>query len=461
MPDDPLARTYDAIVVGSGATGGWAAKKLSEAGLAVALLEAGRAISPGEFAPPMPNYQFKYWSFPEEIARRRAIQTTCYACIEQNHEWFVDDVDEPYATAAEKPFLWYRLRALGGRTLVWAGQSYRMSEADFKAASDDGYGDDWPIAYRDVAPYYDEVERYVGISGQAERDAAVPDGCFLPPMAMTCGEALLRDRARDRFGYTVTIGRTAVLTRDHRGRAACRYCGPCERGCASFSCFTSAYTTVADALRSGSCTLLTNAIVAHVDMDPATNRARGVTCVDRVSHRTFEVRARTVILCAQALESARILLNSRSAAHPTGLGNSSGTVGHYLMDHAIGACARARLPGLDTQGHASEPYRPNGIYIMRFRNRDRASRRAGFIRGYCRPRESPRQASAGPARRRCRSRRRPPAARRRPRRRPASSRSRWRRGSCARARQESPTRRAARDRSHSSCRTARATRRSR
>jgi choline dehydrogenase-like flavoprotein len=378
----PLTRIFDAIVVGSGATGGWAAKKLSEGGLDVALLEAGRPVSAAEFPAQMPSYKVHYWNPPQDILRTRPIQRTCYACMESNHEWFVDDREHPYSTADGMPFTWHRLRILGGRTLVWAGQSYRFSALDFKAAAADGYGVEWPLDYDELAPYYDEVEEYVGISGSAEGHAALPDGRFLPAMNMTCGEVLLRDCARARFGYTVTIGRTAVLTREHRGRAACRYCGPCERGCQTFSYFSSPFTTVADALRSGRCTLMTNAIVARVEMDSETNRARGVTCVDRLTRQSYEVRGRTIVLCAQALESTRILLNSATRAHPRGLGNSSGTLGRYLMDHPTGAGAIGRLPWLDARTRASQPYRPNGIYTIRFRNLPGDDPHPEFIRGY-------------------------------------------------------------------------------
>jgi choline dehydrogenase-like flavoprotein len=382
VPQDPLTVTYDAVVVGSGATGGWAAKKLSEAGLRVAIVEAGRNISAEEFTEHMPAYKLDYRNLSPEIVRTRPIQKMCYACMEYNYDWFVDDLQNPYSTPEGKPFSWQRLRIVGGRTLVWGRQSYRLSDLDFKAASHDGYGDDWPFGYRDLAPHYDEVERYVGISGMAEGNEALPDGQFLPPMKMTCGEKLLRERVKARFGRTLTIGRTAILTRAHNGRAACHYCGPCERGCATFSYFSSPFTTVADALRTGKCTLITDAVVRHVDMDPKTNRARGVTCVQRNTRRTFEVAGRSVILCAQALESTRILLNSKTGEHAAGLGNSSGVLGRYLMDHAVGAGASAELPGIDFKKSAGDPNRPNGIYIVRFRNLPGGPRSTRFIRGY-------------------------------------------------------------------------------
>ena len=379
---DPLQQTYDAIVVGSGATGGWAAKQLAEAGLKVALLEAGRAVSPKEFTEHMPSYKLKYRDHSPEIVRTCPVQKQCYACMEYNYEWFVNDLENPYSTPPGKPFTWQRLRVLGGRSLVWGRQSYRLSDADFKAASRDGYGDDWPIAYADLAPFYDIVEKYVGITGAAESNEMLPDGQFLPPMKMSCGEILLRDRVKAKFGRTVTIGRAAILTQNHNGRLACHYCGPCERGCMTFSYFSSPFTTVKDAQNSGNCTLITNAVVSHINMDNAQNKASGVTYVDRLTRQVKEIRGKSVILCAQALESTRILLNSSTREYPNGLGNSSGALGHYLMDHVVGAGASGRLADFKTLPNANEPQRPNGIYIPRFRNTPSGAKNPGFIRGY-------------------------------------------------------------------------------
>ncbi len=382
MPQDPHSVVYDAIVVGSGATGGWAAKELTEAGLRVALVEAGRNISADEFTEHMPAYKLDYRNLSPEIVKTRPIQKMCYACTEYNYDWFVNDLENPYSTPEKKPFTWQRLRIVGGRTLVWARQSYRLSNLDFKAASHDGYGEDWPFSYEELAPYYDRVERYVGISGMAEANPALPDGQFLPPMAMTCGEKLLRERAWSKFGRTVTIGRTAILTRDQNGRGACHYCGPCERGCITLSYFSSPFTTVADALETGRCHLFSNAVVSHVKMDSERNRATGITYVHRENHRTYDLSARAVILCAQALESTRILLNSASPSHSRGLGNSSGLLGRYLMDHAVGAGARGELRGMDFEHSASGPNRPNGIYVIRFRNLKDGPQHKRFIRGY-------------------------------------------------------------------------------
>jgi choline dehydrogenase-like flavoprotein len=382
MAQDPLQQTYDVIVVGSGATGGWAAKQCAEAGLKVALLEAGRAVSPKEFTEHMPAYKLKYRDHSPEIVRTRPVQKQCYACMEYNYEWFVNDLENPYSTPPGKPFTWQRLRILGGRSLVWGRQSYRMSDNDFKAASRDGYGDDWPISYAELSPYYDIVEKYVGISGAAEGNEMLPDGQFLPPMKMSCGEIQLRERVKAKFGHTVTIGRTAILTQNHNGRLQCHYCGPCERGCSTFSYFSSPFTTVKDAIASGNCTLITNAVVSHVDMGTESNKARGVTYVDRLTRQVKEVRGKAVILCAQALESTRILLNSSTRDYPNGLANSSGALGHYLMDHVVGGGASGRLPNFNPLPNANEPARPNGIYVPRFRNTPSSKQQSKFIRGY-------------------------------------------------------------------------------
>jgi choline dehydrogenase-like flavoprotein len=383
MFQDPLTRSYDAIVVGSGATGGWAAKRLSEAGLAVAVLEAGRDVSPREFTEHTPPFELKYRNMSNTWKKSRPIQSQCYACTEYNYDWWVDDLKNPYTTPEDKPFTWRRLRVVGGRTLCWGHQSYRLSDLDFKAASHDGYGQDWPVSYSDMAPFYDLVEDYVGISGSAEGNDALPDGHFLPPMKMTCGEVHFRERIASQFGRTATIGRAAILTQPHNGRAACHNCGPCDRGCITYSYFSSPFTTLKDALRSGKCTLLTNAVVAHVNMDASTNLATGVTFVDGTTRQTKTIHAKAVILCAQALESTRILLNSSTSRHSAGLGNSSGLLGRGLMDHSTGAGASGELPQFkDAPGAYSGPHRANGIYVIRYRNLAKGPQQPDFIRGY-------------------------------------------------------------------------------
>jgi len=374
---------FDAVVVGSGATGGWAAKQLTEAGMKVAVLEAGSPVTPDQFGEHVPPYQLKYRDTrpngvaSPEIARRRPVQARQGACSEVNYRWFADDVDNPYTTPKDKPFVWVRVRAVGGRSLAWGRQSYRMSDLDFRAPSRDGVGVDWPISYADLAPYYDRVERYVGISGQAEGLAHFPDGQFLPPMEMTCPEKRLRTVLRRQYRRTATIGRTAILTRPHNGRAACHYCGPCNRGCITYSYFSSPFTTLAAAERTGNLTLITDAPASHVTVDRSTGRASGVAYVDRRTRAAREIRARHVILCASTLESVRLLLNSA----PGGLANSSGTLGRYLMDHMYGGQVTGRVEGEPGGAWHGPPRRPNGIFIPRFRNVDRPHTR-GMIRGY-------------------------------------------------------------------------------
>jgi choline dehydrogenase-like flavoprotein len=326
MTQDTLQQTYDAIVLGSGATGGWAAKQLCEAGLKIALLEAGRAVTAREFTEHMPSYQLKYRNHSPEMVRTRPIQSQCYACMEYSYEWFVNYLENPYNTPPDRPFIWKRLRVLGGRSLVWGRQSYRLSDVDFKAATRDGYDVDWPFSYAALAPFYDIVENYVGISGAPEKNEMLPDGQFLPPMKMSCGEIRLRDSIKKEFGRTLTIGRAAILTQPHNGRAPCHYCGPCERGCFTFSYFSGPFTTVKHALKTGNCTLITDAIISHVDMDTGSNKAQGVTFVHRTTKEAKQVRGKAVILCAPALESTRILLNSSTREYPKGPANSSGTL---------------------------------------------------------------------------------------------------------------------------------------
>jgi len=372
---------YDVIVVGSGATGGWAAKELTEAGLRVALVEAGRNLVPEkDFTEHVLPYQVKYRGHSPEIIRTRPIQSRCYACMEYNYEWFVNDHENPYTTPPDKPFNWFRLRILGGRSLVWGRQSYRLSDLDFKAASRDGYGDDWPISYAELAPWYDKVEQFVGISGAAEGMPQLPDSKFLPPMPMTCGEIMLRKAVKEKFGRVVTIGRAAHLTVPLNGRAPCHYCGPCERGCISQSYFNSPSTTIAAARATGRLTLITDAVVSHVTTDLSTGRATGVRYVHRVTRDNRDLRGKIVILCAQSLESTRILFNSATRQFPNGLANSSGVLGHYLMDHVTGFGASGIMPMLETRPWAGPPRRPNGIYLMRFRNV--TDRHPNFIRGY-------------------------------------------------------------------------------
>jgi len=376
---------FDVLVVGSGASGGWAAKRMSEAGLRVALVDAGRPLTDANYTEHKQAYELRYRTRAPEIVRKtRPRQRDCYACTEYNYDWFANDLEEPYTTPDNKPFSWQgRMRITGGRTNVWGRQSYRLSQQDLKGYSFDGQGADWPIEYKDLVPYYEMVEDYVGISGMTENVPELPDSKFLPPMALTCAEQRVRDRIKEKFGRTLTIGRTANLTKPIHGRAACHYCGPCERGCITHSYFNAAFTTVADALKSGHCTHIPNAMVYQVVMDPTTHRAKGLMYVDRNTRQVREVYGKAVVVCAQALESARILLNSSTEQAPNGLANSSGVLGHYLMDHLwVAGGASGDFPDLPGDASLGAPHRPNGTYLIRFRNTADGERSKKFVRGY-------------------------------------------------------------------------------
>jgi choline dehydrogenase-like flavoprotein len=372
---------FDAIVVGSGASGGWAAKRMSEAGMRVALVCAGRPLNEGDYREHVQPYELKYQARANDLIRRkRPVQKDCYACTEYNESWFCNDIEEPYTTPEGKPFSWQgRMRVTGGRTNVWGRHSYRFSQQDLKGYSFDGAGADWPLDYKDLAPYYDIVEDYVGISGMAENVAELPDSRFQPSMPLTCVEEKVRGAIKSRFDRTLTMGRLANLTKPINGRAPCHFCGPCERGCVTRSYFNSAYTTVADALKTGKCTHIPNAMVYQVVMDKKTNKARGVTYVDRITREAREIRAKTVVLCAQALESTRILLNSAEG----GLANSSGTLGHYLMDHMwVAGGAYGQFPDMPGKPSLNAARRPGGTYLIRFQNTINGPRHKDYLRGY-------------------------------------------------------------------------------
>ncbi|MBV9613336.1 MAG: GMC family oxidoreductase, partial [Acidobacteriaceae bacterium] len=375
--------------VGSGASGGWAAKVLSESGARVLVLDCGRLQADADFREHVPVYRlpFRNLKFREPVSplirQTRPIQGQCYACTEWNYQWFANDHDEPYTTAENMPYSYLgRMRVVGGRTNVWGRLCFRLSDLDFKAASHDGFGQDWPISYKDVAPYYDLVERYIGVTGMPEDNEFLPDGQYQPPMSMTCSEQHLRDVAKQKFGRTVTLGRAANLTRSLNGRAPCHYCGPCERGCITHSYFNSSFTTLKDALATGKCQLITHAMGYKVLMDTARNRVSGILYIDRQTKQPKEVRARVVILAASALESTRILLNSATREYANGLANSSGVLGHYYTDSLKGGIAEATVPRPVQNFSIDGPHRPDVIYVVRFRNLPGAPKMKDFLRGY-------------------------------------------------------------------------------
>ncbi|MGH7476758.1 MAG: GMC family oxidoreductase [Longimicrobiales bacterium] len=313
---------YDVVIVGSGAGGGMAAKVLAEAGARVLLLEAGPMWDAAT-----DSVMFKW---PYESPRRGA------ATPERHFGEFDAGLGgwslegEPYTVASGQEFTWFRVRMLGGRTNHWGRISLRFGPDDFKRRSIDGLGDDWPIAYEDLAPYYDRIDQLIGLFGSAEGLPNEPDGIFLPPPRPRCYELFVK-RGCDRLGITCIPSRLSILTRPHNGRLACHYCGQCGRGCATHSNFSVPSVLLPPALETGRLTILPNAMVREVTTD-AQGRADGVSYIDKNTGADEHVRGGIVVLAASACESARILLNSRSSRHPDGLANSSGTIGKYLTD---------------------------------------------------------------------------------------------------------------------------------
>src|SRR6266849_1375498 len=375
--------TYDALIIGSGITGGWAAKELTEKGLNVLVLEAGRTIVPEQdYVEHVPVWELKYrgWDKREERQRKQYVQRECYyACDEFSNHFFVNDVENPYTTDPGKPFTWIRGRQVGGKSITWGRQCYRWSDLDFEANLREGIAVDWPIRYKDIEPWYDYVEEFAGISGQAENLPHLPDSRFLPPMEMSCVEQDFRDALAKNFDdRMMTIGRAAILTRVHKGRAACHYCGTCHRGCITQSYFSSLNSTLPAAQKTGRLTIRPYSVVHSLEFDSKTRRISSVRVVDGQTKATMEFKGRIVFVCASALESARILLNSATPEFPNGLANSSGELGHNVMDHHMGAGASAVMPGhLDKMPFGN---RPNGIYIPRFRNMK--TKQKDFLRGY-------------------------------------------------------------------------------
>ena len=374
---------FDAIVVGSGMTGGWAAKELTQLGLRTLVLDAGRPISPErdarEHVPPF-QMPFRGLGDRRAVEARQPVQQRSVTFDEMSHQFWADDVDNPYSTTEARRFDWFRARQVGGKSIIWGRQAYRMSDLDFEANARDGIAVDWPIRYADIAPWYDVVEKFIGVSGSAEGLPQLPDGSFLPAMAMNCVEQHVKTRVAARYGRerVVTIGRAAVLTTPLNGRAPCHYCGPCHRGCSTRSYFSSVNATLPAAQATGRMTLRPHSVVRAISYDAVRGRAKGVRVIDALTGVEHAYTARVVFLCASALESARLLLNSTSSQFPNGLANSSDQVGRNVMDHIKWGGASGDIDGFDERNVIGD--RPNGIYVPRFRNV--GSTHPDFIRGY-------------------------------------------------------------------------------
>jgi choline dehydrogenase-like flavoprotein len=332
-------KTYDVIVVGSGAGGGMAAKILTEGGMNVALLEAGPDVHPEK--------DFKMFMWPYDLPHRGigvgGRQAENFGeFLAPNGSW--DIQGEPYTSAPGSDFHWFRSRIVGGRTNHWGRIALRFAPIDFRSYTRDGLGSDWPISYDDIAPYYDKVEGYIGVFGTHENVSSAPNGVFLPPPKPRCTELIVK-KACDRLNVTCIPARLAILTKSVNGRLPCHYCGQCGRGCTTASNFSSSQVLIPPALATGKLTMITGAMAREVLVGPD-GKATGVSYIDKKTRTEQRINARAVVLAASACESARLLLNSKSAAFPDGLANSSGTVGRYLTD-SVGSDGQGYFPQLE------------------------------------------------------------------------------------------------------------------
>ena len=375
--------TYDAIVVGSGISGGWAAKELTEKGLRTIVLEAGRPIDPAvDYVEHVLPWEKRYRGMGDrkQVERYQPIQGHTGACDEWSSKFFVNDLDNPYSFPEDKPFYWIRGRQVGGRSIMWGRCVYRWSDLDFTANAREGYGVDWPIRYKDLAPWWSYVEKFVGIQGRRENLAHLPDGEFQTPWPLNAAEQKARDILLEKFGgeRVITNARLAVLTEDHGGRQKCHLCGHCARGCITLSYFSSINSTLPAARKTGRLTLRPFSVVHSVIYDPVKRRATGVRVIDANTKQMFDVNAKVIFLNASAMESTRILLNSATSEFPNGLGNSSGELGHNLMDHIMAGGATGTLPWARDRREIGN--RPDAIYVPRFRNVK--TKHPDFLRGY-------------------------------------------------------------------------------
>jgi choline dehydrogenase-like flavoprotein len=373
--------TYDAIVIGSGISGGWAAKELTEKGLKVLMLERGRNI---EHKKDYTTAMKKPWEFEhrgrltEAQKASHPVQKRDYPYQEYNESFWVNDLECPYTEV--KRFDWYRGFHVGGKSLMWGRQSYRLSDLNFEENVKDGHGVDWPIRYKDIAPWYDYVEKFAGISGSVENYPHLPDGQFLPPMEMNCVEKSVKERIEKKYnrGRILTIGRVANLTIPHGGRASCQYRNLCSRGCPYGAYFSTQSSTLPAAVATGNLTLRPFSLVSEIIYDKETQKASGVRIIDSETMENIEYFAKIVFVNGSTLASTFLLLNSTSAEHPNGLGNSSGELGHNLMDHHFRCGASGQAEGFENKYTYGK--RANGIYVPRYRNVGNDKR--DYVRGF-------------------------------------------------------------------------------
>lgn len=371
--------TYDAIVVGSGISGGWAAKELCEKGLRVLLLDRGKPLVHPEY----PTAALEPWDFahrtvltPEKKANR-PIQSRHWSYRYDNADLYIDDLANPYEE--KKRFDWIRASSVGGRSILWARACYRWSDLDFEANLHDGFGVDWPIRYDDIAPWYDYVEKFIGVSGSVENIPQLPDSSFLPPFEMNAAERDFKRRVETRYpDRKVIIGRTANLTKKMSNRMSCQARSLCHRGCMFGAYFSSNSSTIPAAMATGNLTLRPQALVREVLYDESKERAIGVEIIDTETKSTERFYAKLIFLNAATVATTAILLNSKSARFPDGLGNDSGQMGRNLMDHHKGPVFSATIEGFEEDYYYGR--RPTGIYIPRFTNY--GSDKRTYLRSY-------------------------------------------------------------------------------